>query len=250
MYCCNNCKDCGDYLDIPAGAIIDDDQYEVTQQFPFICRQNECKSNYRVLCVKEYNEIKNRTFQKHVHIVAHFISEPVLDYSKMRIRYSKGNKIYIIEPSSNDSLEYRLPDLYFTVNDNKVTLFTKHFTEFYYEEENRSFLAKIIPSYSKCKTREVELVAQAYYMVHETEKKVFLNVYIRDIKLQNEETIKNCTDCSEKEDGYTCYFDKKGLINLPEIIKKSTLFQCILFTNRSRWQNTFDQMVTYYFMFL
>ena len=240
MYCC---VDCDDYLNIPVGAIAADKLYEVTQFFSFICRQNERQPDDRVLSVKEYNEEKNRTFKIHVQIVTNFTSD--LSSHEIRVKYSQGDGIYNFVPSLDESFEGSLPDLYFTVSENRVIIYTKHFSEFIIEE-SRSFFADIFKVFSKCpKKRTVDLVAHAFYAVDYEENNVLLHVYIRDIEHEREETLKINTRLREEADGYTLYFDEKKLTNLPLVIKRSTAFQCVLFICRSKWRQIFAQTVTF-----
>ena len=239
LYCCT---DCDDYLDIPAGAIAAYDQYEVEQQFPFICGQNETQSEYRIMCVKEYNEINNRSFNTHVKIVAHFT--PVFDCHRIRVRHGKCHGKYSNVPPLNESERHSLFDTYFTVTDNSVQIFTKNFCQFLYEEaktEEHSWFPSFIRP--KCpKVRNVELVASAYYNVNFEYK--ILRVYIFDMALnkKTKNLMKNTRSREEDELSNKFYFHET-LNNLPETINKFTKFQCVVFISRQKWQKSFGQEV-------
>ena len=230
MYCCDSCAD---YLDIPAGAIAVEERYEIIQQFPFISCQDETKCNYRVLCIKEFRERKNRAFERHVRIVNHFTSD--LDVQHVKVRYStvKGNyeEAYFKPDNSEDNFAH---DVYFTAKNSVLTIFTLHFTVFIVEESIQSSPKTVFSKNPK--QRYVDLVAFAYFSFKVEEKKVLLHIYIQDIQNKKYKEIKRDTDCSEVKRGNRCYFEETKLTGLPDSIKRSTEFQSLLFLSRSKWK--------------
>ena len=125
MYCC---EDCAGHLDIPAGAIATGTNYKVIQQFPFINSQDETKCDYRIVCIKEFHERRNQAFKKHVQIVIHFMSDLDVQHVKVRFSTDKGTFGEIFQ--SDDSGNSCGQDVYFTVQNNILTIFATHFTIF------------------------------------------------------------------------------------------------------------------------
>ena len=230
MYCC---KDCADHLDIPAGAIAGGTEYEIIQQFPFISCQDETKCGYHVLCVKEFRERRNRSFERHVRIVNHFTSDLYELHIKVRYSTDKGNYKEAYFKSDNSEVSFA-HDVYFTVRNSVLTIFTTHFTVFIVEESIQSSPKNIFSKNPK--QRYVDLVALAYFSVDFEERKVLLHTYIQDIRHKKYKENKKDIESRESKCAYGCYFEETKLTGLPDIIKRSTDFQCLLFLCRSKWK--------------
>ena len=233
LVCCNNCND---YLDIPAGAIEVNADYEIIQQFPFICCHDEKDGDYHVVCVKKYQERENCSFKSHVCIVCNFILDlNDQQHVGIRVRYSTDNGNYEEALLLNDSTENCfLPDVYYKIRKNTLTIFTTHFTVFIVEEEVRPSASRRV--FSKClKQRFVDLICSAYISVDYEERNILLHIYVEDIKHKKYKDVKRNIDSCEAKCGNQSYFEWK-LTNLPDIITRSTEFQCLLFLCRSKWK--------------
>ena len=231
MYCCDECDD---YLDIPAGAISPGKNYEIIQQFPFINRQDEKECCYRIVCVKEYHERENRAFDRHVRIVTHFASDVDAQYIKVRHSTDKGNYEEVSQLENSEDSNCCTFDVYFTAQNNILTIYTRHFTVFIIEEQRLSSLTNIFSKSSK--QRFIDLVVHAYFSIDYEERKVLLHMYIQDIRHKKYEEVKKETDINEAKRENRCYFKETRLTGLPDIIKRSTEFQCLLFLCRSKWK--------------
>ena len=227
LYCC---KDCNDHLNIPVDAITDDD-FEVTQKFPFICRKEDF--DYRVICVKEYNERDGRNFAVHVKIVTYLTMD--ISYYYLRVRYSNDYNSYNEVLCLNDTDSNNVPDVYFIVCGNKVTIFTKHFTE--YIVELLPHMLTGLPQLSRTDRRTVDLVSSAYISLSNQTSEVIMKVFIWD-KLHNKyKLIKGHREKIEFEDKSTSrYFDDAKLINLPKTIRDKSAFKCIVMLSKSSWK--------------
>ena len=231
MRCCKDSQ-CDDHLDVPAGAIAANDQYEVTQKFPFLCSKDE-ESDYRVICVKEYHVLHDRRFAMHVEIVAHFTT--TFDSDQLRVRRSNDNKSYEEVYCWNNSDSNNLPETYFIVQGNKLTIYTKHFSEYIVEKKKwRLKLLSISP-----KNRVVELFISAYLSVDNKNKHVVLRVYIWDKNHAQCETLKRLAEEKESknEPRRNCYIDYYTLQNLPDTITEETTFQCLVLCCKSKWKS-------------
>ena len=253
MDCCNECQD---HLLIPEGAIKEGEEYVITQIFPLLCHNTKLSSNFKTVCIKEYQEIKDRPFQIHVTIVANFTTD--LDPQQIRVRYSKLNKTYNYEEAVllKSTHEIQKPEVYFQILDKRVMIFTKHFTRFKIEQETESrngileyfrFNSRLNPT---CPAhREVNLVVSAYFGVNVKKQSVILNVYMRDILQNNNSELKMFTHHKEAEvDGKQNYMEDKPFINLPDVITVGMTFQCIAIFHVLKWKRLITTLVRIQFI--
>ena len=212
MHCC---EDCDDHLDIPAGAIEVNAVYEITQRFPFISCQEKRNNDYRVVCVKEYIVRKYHKFTKHVKIVSHFTSDVDEQHIGLRVRYSTDNEHYKEAMLLNDSAENcLLPDVYFTVRKNVITIFSTHFTVFIVEEERPAY--KKIFSRPKClKQRFVDLHSFAHLSVNYEERSIMLHVYVLDIQHKKYKDVKRSIGAYEGKCGKNSISEAKSWLTCP-----------------------------------
>ena len=239
MFCCSECKD---HLIVPINAVSKGDMYKVIQSFPILCLNSKRLRNinvYNPLCVKEFRENHNRSFLVHVRILAHFTTK--LDSKEILVIFSTPNgtykKAHHLHKKINKKYS-KLPDVYFKVLDEKVIIYTKHFTRFIIGKKKRES-----KYFSQSPTvRNVNLVVHAYFSVNAKERSVVLRVYIRDTLCQDENERKANTDRKEKVKGRCCV-DDELLKYLPVALKENTTFQCTIACNQSTWKKMISTLV-------
>ena len=140
-----------------------------------------------------------------------------MDVQHVKVRYStdKGNYEEIFQ--SDDSRNSCGKDVYFTVRNNILTIFTKHFfTVFIVEEQIRS---RSTNSFCKClKQRFIDLAALAYCSVDYGERKVFLHVYVHDVQHKKYKEIKKDTDTKEVNYKNSCCLEETKLTGLQDVL--------------------------------
>ena len=282
MKCCDKCKDC---LKIPKAAILKEDAIKIIQSFPFICRQeNACKYNskqhitHKVICVKEYrNEILSSDteicqkypddypFQKYVEII---INGNFGDISAFQVRCSSqrtGETDVLKKYESDEHIPCVDDAAYYTISHEQIKIFTKHFSLYFidYKLENKydlyasvnssedcEALKEIVTSTVNCKSREVDLVADAYFFQTETYSTnnmhtLSLRVYARDKLFESNNTV----TCNTENIQYIPLSPSAWpLDNPPEVIRKDTKFQCVAVFQKQMWRESIGGAVSWHLL--
>ena len=121
---------CGDYLYIPNGAIPNGEEYKITEYvITEELKKPSSLANYIPVVSKKYKEVRNRPFLKHVEIVTVYCSnEPIAPDLKITHMSEKKEYTFVPEKKEIDKETCtELPDMYYTVFENTVKIYTKHF---------------------------------------------------------------------------------------------------------------------------
>jgi hypothetical protein len=225
---------------VPAGAVPDGETYTVTMDSApcFICTQHNPPDGYRLFAVKEFTEIEQRHFNKHVQIFMHLLvqGEKTPTSDGLRIRYSTTDKKhfavadYILSHTLTSITD--LPDVYYTFDEtlHRITIHTKHFTLFKIESKENITVG--------CKaTREVTLVADVYGKKLLENNSLEICVYIRDILVQNEDTYFEKNNVRENLNGRQSMLLGRHLKKLPAAIYANTQFDCVLLFHENIWED-------------
>ena len=229
---------------IPEGAICEGDEYIITQSFPLLCANTQRYSDYKPICVKDYHESYNRSFSTHVQIIAYFTTK--LDSKQIQVRFNKQNEMYIYEEAANLKQTNRVThntDVYFYILDNKVIIFTKHFTVFIIEKKIQ--WESLVRSNCPNSEKDIYLLVCAYLTEIIENNTVLLKVFIRDNQ-ENNDAQSNETNFKDAnvEPKYCCILETP-LKNLPDVIWADTTFQCVIaITEKQQWKKLMSNFVS------
>ena len=293
LQCCNGCKD---FLRIPSQAIKINEKVKIIQNYPFICsnfdemmnlQQSSSADNYKVILVKEYQAILTQKnginietenqkssdyqFAEYVEIV---INRKFDQHAQLRVRYSESNgTLSDLSPLQKHernqiTISNFLP--YYTVTDDKLSIFTTHFCVYILEinldefnqmklfdkiklaknsEENMKRLLQA--KNSQCKQREVKLVVDGYYVIMEetspTKKNVSFKFFLTDAKIEEKKELLINTqqnlNCNIKLRYEKLSRFHTPLPNPPKIIRKDSKFQCFVLFSTDIVQELVDDPV-------
>ena len=274
MKCCEKCKD---RLKIPEGAILKAATVKVAQSFPFICRQKYITEHnsiqpitHKVIGVKEYQVLEpdqkifkkcstDYTFQKYVEII---INGNFGDVSAYQVRYSsqRTGGTEILSKYDSEQIPRIEHDnaAYYTISNTQIKIFTKHFSLYLidynpqnmnalYDAINKSEpyakLKKIADETVDCKSREVDLVAEAYFVQPDTYNKHTLSLYVyaRDKNIDSNNTLPINIGGIQ----YVPLIPLPWTLdNPPEVIRKETKFQCVAVLEKQSWKENISEIVS------
>ena len=234
------CSDCEDFLFIPKNAIPSGKSYEITEYFSNVICAHETNTDvdYSLRFVKEYREIENRIFLTHVQIVCHCeisaSSAIALTVENLRVRYGSAmHSTFLTAQYISDEVvkkNINLPDVFFTLNNEKIIIYTKHFTIFKYETR-RLILGKCR------KTKQVMLKTDIYAGRNKENNTLVLIVYVIDVATDNCREMRAINNQNEQEDGLkkVCIARNKVLSPLPSVISGKTKIDCHVSFNSKLW---------------